>query len=112
MQVKSRNPALREAFSFAGGVAGLVLFLTMTLESALIYGGAAGIAIVHGLGLSAPSEALGSRVIVWVGMLLGALATAAIMIILGAVVGAVFYGLIGRRLANRAAEDAEEEELP
>ena len=108
MTVKSSSPALRDAFSFAGGVAGLVVFLTLVLDAALAYGGSAGIAIVHGLGLGAPSEAFGSRIIVWIGMLLGTLATAALLIILGAVVGALVYGLVGRRFANAAAAEEEQ----
>jgi len=108
MTVRPGGPALRDAFSFAGGVAGLVVFLTMVLNAALAYGGAAGIAMVHGLGLAPPSEDLASRVIVWIGMLLGALATAALLIILGAVVGALVYGLVGRRFAEAAQSEEEQ----
>ncbi len=90
-----RSPAIREAFSFAGGVAGLMVFLFGMLQASLVYGGAAGVAILHGLGLHDPDESFLQRLIIWFGMLLGALATAAIMIVVGAVIGAALYGLFG-----------------
>jgi len=84
--------------------------LTLILNAALAYGGAAGVAIVHGLGIAPASEDTLSKIIVWIGMLLGALATAALMIILGAVVGALVYGLVGRRYAKAAEAAARTEQ--
>ncbi|MGM0577616.1 MAG: hypothetical protein ACQEXJ_17960 [Myxococcota bacterium] len=92
-----RASAVGNGFSFVGGVAGLVMYLVVALKASLMYGGAAGVSIVHGLGMAGPEASIASRLIIWIGMLLGALATAAIMIILGAVFGALLYGLVGPR---------------
>lgn len=107
MKEKTRVSAARDAFSFAGGVAGLVVFLTTLLQAAMAYGGAAGVAIVHGLHVGTPDESVVAKVIIWFGMLLGAAATAAITIILGAVAGALVYGLIGRHFVDAPAQGEE-----
>jgi len=109
MKEKTRASATRDAFSFAGGVAGLVVFLTLLMQASLAYGGAAGVAVTHGLGLGEPEQSLVAKLIIWFGMLLGAAATAAITIILGAVVGALVYGLVGRHLVSDPDQPEEEQ---
>jgi hypothetical protein len=105
---KTRTNAARDAFSFAGGIAGLVVFFTTTLTASLAYGGAAGIAVTHGLGLGHPDHSLAAKAIIWGGMLLGAAATAAIVIILGAIAGALVYGLVGRHFVGQPSSSEED----
>ena len=105
---KVRTNAVRDVFSFAGGVAGLVVFLATMLMASLAYGGAAGIAVTHGLGLGTPDESIAAKAVVWGGMLLGATACAAIVIILGAIVGALVYGLVGRYFVDQPSTREED----
>jgi hypothetical protein len=73
---------------------GLVAYLAIAVKASLLYGGAAAVAIAHGLGFEEPETSVFSRLVVWVGMLLGALSTAAVIIVIGAVLGALVRGVV------------------
>ena len=96
MRVKRPSPH-RHVFTTLGAVLALGVFFAVALDSALIYGGAAGSAIAHGLGLPTENGGKLARLVMWYGMVLGALATAAISLVVGAVLGAAAFGLTGKR---------------
>jgi hypothetical protein len=93
----NRTPTL------VGAGIGLVAFLAVGLLPTLVYGGYAGVILAAGLSGAPVGPALGVKLLIGLGMVLGVLAVAALFTVGGAVVGAA----VGALTRGAAGDEAE-----
>ena len=83
------------AGTFAGGVAGLILFLVVGLLPSLVYGGYAGLALASALIAGPIHASLVAQAIVVFGMVAGVMATGALFVLFGSVLASGVFALLG-----------------
>jgi len=106
-----RKPQLNlpDTAAFVGGVVGLLAFLLIGLLPSVLYGGYAGVILASAIFGSPISASLLAKGTVIAGIVFGLLATAAVFVVGGAVVGT---GLANLSMLGTAANEAEEAPAP
>lgn len=89
----------RKTYTLTGGFIGLAAFVIWGLMPSILYGGFAGTALAHGIAHGDESANGLSNVLVLFGMMVGGLSVSGVFVILGAVAGAIVYG-IRRRMGG------------
>jgi hypothetical protein len=93
----NRTPTL------VGAGVGLVAFLAVGLLPTLVYGGYAGVVLAAALSGAPVGPALGVRILIGLGMVLGVASVAALFTVGGAVVGAAIGALTRDTASDGAA---------
>jgi hypothetical protein len=84
---KTLGGVVMKTYTFFGGVLGLIIFLTVGLLPAIVYGGFAGVTLAGAiLGTPIGTSILAKALVVF-GMVTGLLGTASIFVVLGAIFG-------------------------
>jgi len=112
-KTQSTKSNSQRAFTFGGGVLGLLAYLAIGLLPSLVYGGYAGVSLSVAL-FGAPLDgSLISRSIVGFGMLVGVLSTAGLFVVLGAVLGVGLHTVLApaaKKVATEVQPSAGESE--
>jgi len=89
-----------KAFSFFGGVFGLILFLVIGLLPSIVYGGFSGVILANGIFGPTTDPTIWIKMMVVFGVAVGVMSTAGIFTVIGSISGALTYSLAERFALN------------